>query len=1055
MMNWLRKLVGDTNERVVKQLQPHVADINALEPEYQELSDEDLQKETQRFRERLSDGQETLDDLLPEAFATVRETARRVLGQRHYDVQLIGGIALHQGNIAEMRTGEGKTLVATLPLYLNALSGKGCHLVTVNDYLARVGAGWMGPIYHFLGLSVSVIAHDYSALYDPEYIEETANQEDTRLIHWRPCSRREAYAADITYGTNSEYGFDYLRDNMAIDIARTVQRELNFAIVDEVDNILIDEARTPLIISGPAQKSSDDYRRLASIIRNLHLTRSTVTDKQIKEGMEHDGDFFIDERSRSVSLTDAGIEKVERALEIPEEESLYDPKYYQLTHYVDNALKSQFIFQRDKDYMVTQQGEVVIVDEFTGRAMPGRRWSDGLHQAVEAKEGVTVRNENVTMATITYQNFFRMYSKLAGMTGTAYTEREEFAKIYNLDVVVIPTNKPVIRDDRPDQIYRSQEAKFKAVVRDVQELIAQGRPVLIGTTSVETSEILSELMRRENIRANVLNAKQHEREASVVAQAGRPGTVTVATNMAGRGTDILLGGNPDGLIDDLLARQGVKLEEATPEQQAAALAQAREITSRDGEKVRHLGGLHIIGTERHESRRIDNQLRGRAGRQGDPGSSRFYISLEDELMRRFGRMETIKRFMGSVTGEDDAVPIESRLLDRAIEGAQSRVEGFNFDLRKHTVEFDDVMNKQRQVIYADRRAILEGEDMHERVLEMMSEEIAGLVDDHLPEEDTERESWDYEALIRAVGSIDPQLPEEVTVEKLQPMSRPEIEDYLYTLIEEAYQRREEAIMAETMRYVERRMMLGAIDRQWIDYLTAMDELRQAINLQAYAQRDPLIEFKRRSFDMFDELKANITRDIVYHILPNSYQYEETMRRIEAEQQQRLAAAQRAGADMETVRGSRTVQRRYQKPGRNELCPCGSGKKFKHCHEGREGEIMHLLQSASGVAPSRAAQLAMGGSGTVQARPQPQGQGQAQNQAQVTMQPAPASSAQPQPDKPAASAQPEQQQPASASKGQQQAAPRGRAAPPPAANAGDKPARGKSGKGKGKKKKQNA
>ncbi len=959
MLNWLKKLVGDGNEKAVRQIQPLVDEINSLEPEFQRLSDDELRAKTAEFRQRLA-ADETLDDLLPEAFATVREAARRTIGQRHYDVQLIGGTVLHQGKIAEMKTGEGKTLVATLPLYLNALEGKGVHLVTVNDYLAKVGAGWMSPIYHFLGLKVGFIAHEYSALFDPEYIDPKANPEDQRLIHWRPCLRREAYLADITYGTNNEFGFDYLRDNMAVDKEQIVQRPLHFAIVDEVDNILIDEARTPLIISGPSQKSSDQYKRVARLVPSLR--RSSVTAKQVKEqGLEPDGDFFIEERSKSITLTDQGIEKLERMLNIPETDSLYDPQYYELTHFVENALKAQFIYHRDKDYMVTREGEVVIIDEFTGRPMPGRRWSDGLHQAVEAKENVPIKNENVTLATITFQNYFRMYTKLAGMTGTAYTEREEFGKIYNLDVVIIPTNRPMVRKDLADQIYRSEQAKFNAVVREVQEMNTQGRPVLIGTTSVETSERLSELLKRSKIEHAVLNAKQHEREARIVAQAGRRGAVTVATNMAGRGTDILLGGNPDGLVEEILDRQGIRFEDATPEQQRLAWEEAKKLTDAERQVVVELGGLHIIGTERHEARRIDNQLRGRAGRQGDPGSSRFYLSLEDELMRRFGPMERIKGIMSRL-GVDEDVPIEAGLLDKSIEGAQTRVEGYNFDIRKHTVEFDDVMNKQRQIIYADRKAILDGTDMRERVLELIGEEIAALVDEHLPA--GEPELWDIEALIRAIRAIDPQLPASFNVSELENQSRDEIESQLVDLVEAAYEAREKAIGPDQMRYVERRMMLAAIDRQWIDYLTAMDDLRQSINLQAFAQRDPLIEFKRKSFEMFDELKANITRDIVFHIIPASFQYEAYLRQIEAEQQQRLATAQRAGGSSEEQvnQTSRTVRKSVQMPGRNDLCPCGSGKKFKQCHLGREQEIMHLIQAgvtATPVPTSVAAQLATG------------------------------------------------------------------------------------------------
>ncbi|PDV98394.1 preprotein translocase subunit SecA [Candidatus Chloroploca asiatica] len=949
MFKWLKKLVGDTNDKAIRELQPLVEEINELEPEYQALSDEALAGKTAAFKARLAEG-ETLDEILPEAFATVREAARRTIGLRHYDVQLIGGIVLHDGKIAEMKTGEGKTLVATLPLYLNAIEGKGSHLVTVNDYLARVGAGWMGPIYHFLGLKVGFIAHDQSAIFDPTYVDPNANAEDTRLIHWRPVPRREAYAADITYGTNNEFGFDFLRDNMAYEKEQMVQRELHFAIVDEVDNILIDEARTPLIISGPAQKSSDLYRQMTSVVKNLR--RSSVTPKQIKEeGMEPDGDFFIEERTKSITLTEQGIENVERLLKIPDGESLYDPLHFEKTHFVENALKAQFVFQRDRDYMVTSEGEVVIIDEFTGRSMPGRRWSDGLHQAVEAKEGVLVKNENVTLATITFQNYFRMYGKLAGMTGTAYTEREEFAKIYNLEVVIIPTNRSSVRDDLPDQIYRSEAAKFNAVVSQVAELNELGRPVLIGTTSVETSEKVSELLKRRGIDHSVLNAKFHAKEATIVAQAGRKGSVTVATNMAGRGTDILLGGNPDGLVEELLAAQGITFEEATPEQVQVATEEAKRLTATEGDQVRELGGLHIIGTERHEARRIDNQLRGRAGRQGDPGSSRFFLSLEDELMRRFGPVDRIKGLMNRFLDED--LPLEAGLLDRTIESAQTRVEGYNFDLRKHTVEFDDVMNKQRQIIYQDRRDILDGKDVRDQILQMIGEEIAALVDEHLPDEGPA--SWDLESLLRQYRQINPTLPEAITPATLSTKSRDEIEIWLVEQLEAAYEEREQAMGAETIRFVERRMMLGTIDRQWIDYLTAMDELRQNIMLQAFAQRDPLIEFRKQSFAMFDQLKDNITRDIVYQIIAQSFAYERYLRQLELEQKNRLATARAAGGSSEMQNLAAKPQRKLTNIGRNERCPCGSGKKFKHCHEGREEELVHLIAAQSqGAEPVHAA-----------------------------------------------------------------------------------------------------
>jgi len=969
MLNFLKKIVGDGNDRAVKQITPIVDEIEVLKDEYQALSDEELREKTDEFKARLADG-EMLDDILPEAFAVVREAARRTIGQFHYRVQLIGGIVLHQGKIAEMKTGEGKTLVATLPLYLNALEGKGCHLITVNDYLAKVGAGWMGPIYHMLGLSVGFIAHDYSALFDPSYVDPDANQEDQRLVHWRPCARREAYAADITYGTNNEFGFDYLRDNMAWDLDQLVQRELHYGIVDEVDNILIDEARTPLIISGPAEASSEEYRRFARLVPSLRP--SSVTPDQVKkEGIEPDGDFMIDARSKGIQLTDQGIAKMERALGIPDDESLYDPKYYELTHFLDNAMKAQFIYHRDHDYVV-ENGEVVIVDEFTGRKMAGRRWSDGLHQAVEAKENVLVKQENVTLATITFQNYFRMYKKLSGMTGTAYTEREELGKIYNLDVAVIPTNKPMIREDQDDQIYRTEKAKFDALIREIKDMQSIGRPVLVGTTSVETSERLSDLLKRNGIKHEVLNAKQHEREAHIVAQAGRMGAVTIATNMAGRGTDILLGGNPDGLIEEILERQKIKIEEATPEQIQAALVEARQITEAERQQVIEMGGLHITGTERHEARRIDNQLRGRAGRQGDPGSSRFYLSLEDDLMRRFGPMERVKGIMERL-GVDDDVPIEAGLINRSIEGAQTRVEGYNFDIRKHTVEFDDVMNKQRTIIYADRRAILNGENMRERILQMIGEEIGQLLDMHLPE--AEDEEWDVEALLRAVRTIDPLLPAEITPDMLLEMSRPEVEALLLEKVEDDYEAREQAIAPKNMRYAERRMMLGAIDRQWIDYLTGMEDLRQEIGMQAIAQRDPLTEYQRNAFGMFEDLKRNIQRDIVYQIIPVSFQYEAYMRQVLAEQQQRLQVAQHAGETVEQAKAARTVRRSSSaKIGRNDMCPCGSGKKFKHCHEGREGELFALLQargkaesgvgqgSAPAAVPSVSAQLATGQAG---------------------------------------------------------------------------------------------
>ncbi len=940
MFSFLKKLVGDGTDRSLKQIYPIVDKVNGLEPNFKALSDEELRGKSAEFRQRLAAG-ETLDDMLPEAFAAVREAARRAIGQRHYDVQLIGGIVLHQGKIAEMKTGEGKTLVATLPLYLNALDGKGAHLITVNEYLAKVGAGWMGAVYERLGMTVGAIAHDFSAIYDSTFIDPLANHEDSRLIHWRPVSRREAYAADITYGTNNEFGFDYLRDNMAIDQTQVVQGNLHFAIVDEVDNILIDEARTPLIISGPAQESGAEYKQFARLVPSLKP--SPYTPDQVKKEFIEDpeGDFMIDPRSKSIQITDQGIVKVEKMLGIPDDESLYDPKYFRLTHYLDNALRAQFIYHKDRDYIVAADGEIVIVDEFTGRQMAGRRWSDGLHQAVEAKENVPIRQENVTMATITFQNFFRMYKKLCGMTGTAMTEKEELGKIYNLDVVSIPTNRQVVRDDMDDQIYRTEDAKFGAVVREIKEMQQIGRPVLVGTTSVEVSEQLSELLTKNEIPHQVLNAKQHEREARIVAQAGRLGAVTIATNMAGRGTDILLGGNPDGLVEELLEREGVTVETATPEQRQAAYDEARRLTEAEGSQVRELGGLHIVGTERHEARRIDNQLRGRAGRQGDPGSSRFFLSLEDDLMKRFGPMERIKNLMSRLGVEDD-VPIEAGMINRSIESAQTRVEGYNFDMRKHTVEFDDVMNKQRTIIYADRKQILNGENMRERVLDILSDEVNHLLDMHLPGDD--RDMWDYDALLRAIRTIDPSFPKDITTEALDGKTRTEIDDLLVDHLEQVYTQREQTIGEEQMRFVERRMMLAAIDRQWIDYLTGMEDLRQEIGMQAIAQKDPLTEYQRNAYRMFDDLKNNIQRDIAYQIIPVSFQYEQHMRQMEAEQQQRLAMAAQAGQSEEAAEQQQEVRRVVVQIGRNDRCPCGSGKKFKDCHLGNEQELVRMIQS---------------------------------------------------------------------------------------------------------------
>ncbi len=1218
--NILTKVLGDPNEKEIERLRPIVEQINALEPEMKKRSQEEMRARTEEFKRMVAEARRAVEaryadadledpivreqfekevheaeeavlwEILPEAFAMVREASVRTTGMRHFDVQLMGGIVLHQGKIAEMKTGEGKTLVASLALYLNALAGRGAHLVTVNDYLARRDAGWMGQIYHYLGLTTGFIAHEVSALYDPEYVDPNVSQEDERLVHMRPCSRREAYEADITYGTNNEFGFDYLRDNMATELERVVQRELHYAIIDEVDNILIDEARTPLIISGPAETPSDEYRRFAELVR--HLRPNTAGEDE-----PPNGDFDIDERTRSIMLTDRGIERVEEMLARqgilnPEAgESLYDPQHYELTHYVENALKAQFLYHRDKDYIV-QNGEVIIVDEFTGRLMPGRRWSDGLHQAVEAKEGVRIQRENVTLATITLQNYFRLYRKLAGMTGTAATEEEEFRRIYGLDVVVIPTNKPMIRIDYPDQVYKTEEGKFRAVIREIKEMHRMGRPVLVGTTSVENSERLSRMLKREGIPHEVLNAKNHTREAAIIAQAGRPGAVTIATNMAGRGTDIILGGNPEGLaarlmeqksftrealerlaalvtagqldkaremarrergmtpelvdallelrqryedeareIDEIglpaylarelqerhgldwelghrvvralnagateLARQLLeehgqvetiltevsnrmadlaeyravresgkrlatflaghlferhynaraaliravlagKMERArqiveeTPALPASLIDEIRAVKEqceRDQKKVIELGGLHVIGTERHEARRIDNQLRGRAGRQGDPGSSRFYLSLEDELMRRFGG-DRVKGIMERV-GLDEDVPIEHGLINRTIENAQEKVEGYNFDIRKHLVEYDDVVNKQREAIYRQRRAILEGrvdldqevkryfldeiEDLLGRYLDNYEEWMQAQIDEAvntfaspvtdevnvqgvlrrlrpiLPQVDMlnpeELAEYDERELRRELGylieeslkagnnlrllsfdaqrmvALQPPMPnlvqgtltatlvkqayetflkdteqafldftggyleqevadeiwtdlveaidaafadvsvagltmpqrrrqQQILVERLRRavddaivaawshLSRDEIRAVLHQRLDDMMEMWRQAIGEEDLRTYQRWFLLATIDENWRQYLTAMDDLRQGITLEAFGQRDPLVEFKRRGSQMFQELQENIHRTVVYNFfaqLPNHQAWVEEQR----------------------------------------------------------------------------------------------------------------------------------------------------------------------------------
>ena len=874
MMKSIAKLIGGSSERSVKKLQPYVDEVNGLEPEFEGLTDEGLRVTTEEFRARAGDG-EDMEDILPEAFAAVREAAKRTLHQRHFDVQIIGGVVLHQGKIAEMRTGEGKTLVATLPAYLNGLTGRGVHVVTVNDYLARRDAQWMGQVYDFLGLSVGVLQHDSAFLYD------SSRGGGRGMQSLREVQRPDAYAADITYGTNNEFGFDYLRDNMVIDRSQRVQRPLAYGIVDEVDNILIDEARTPLIISGPAEESTKEYYRFAKLVPSLVALE----------------DYTIDEKHRAVSLTADGMSKVEGLLRV---DNLYDPGNIRLVHFVENALKARTIFERDREYVV-KDGGVVIVDEFTGRLMPGRRFSDGVHQALEAKEGLAVRRETITYATITLQNYFRMYSKLAGMTGTAATEAEEFWKIYKLDVMEIPTNLAMVRGDQPDLIYKNQKAKYEAVVQDIEELHRAGKPVLVGTTDISKSELLSERLRCKGIRHEVLNAKQHEREASIVAQAGRPGSVTVATNMAGRGTDIVLGGSPDGLDIDA------------------------EEWATDHRAVVESGGLHIIGTERHEARRIDNQLRGRAGRQGDPGTTRFYVALDDDLMRRFGgeRIQSVMEWAGL---EDDA-PLENKMITRSIEGAQVKVESHHFDIRKHLVEYDDVINTHRAVIYEERDKVLKGSDLKNNIREMVESEVRDIARRYL--EDAAPEDWDVEAMLGELGTIFPLRGELASPDAVAQMGQEEIEDRLLALGNELYEEQEAMLGSEIMRDIERQVMLRVIDANWVPHLTSMENLRQGIGLQAYGQRDPLVMYKRQGMERFEELKNRIQYDIVhtiYHIVPPGTNGSAP----------RSGSGRRGGPGksvMTNVVGDRARERVGAGPGkigRNAPCPCGSGKKYKRC-----------------------------------------------------------------------------------------------------------------------------
>jgi len=878
--NLIKKIVGSKNERELKRIQPLIQRINQVESKVSPLSDEQLRAKTSEFKERIGRG-ESLDEILPEAFAVVREAAKRTLGERHYDVQLIGGIVLHEGKIAEMATGEGKTLVATLPAYLNALEGKGVHIVTVNDYLAKRDREWMGAIYRFLDLSVGVIVHE---LNDKE--------------------RKEAYRCDITYGTNNEFGFDYLRDNMKFDIEDYVQRELNYAIVDEVDSILIDEARTPLIISGPAEESTDKYYKINRVIPSL------------KQGK----DYQLEEKSHTAFLTEEGVAHVEKLIHV---ENLYDPRNIETLHHVNQALKAHTLFKRDVDYVV-KEGEVVIVDEFTGRLMPGRRWSDGLHQAVEAKENVRIENENQTLATVTFQNYFRMFKKLAGMTGTADTEAAEFRKIYNLDVMVIPTNMPLVRTNYPDVIYKTEEEKFRAVVREIEELYRAGRPVLVGTISIEKSERLSHFLKKKGIPHNVLNAKHHEGEAEIIAQAGRVGAMTISTNMAGRGTDILLGGNPKFLAKTMVD------EGADAEANQKALEKALTIVQKEKEKVIQLGGLHVLGTERHEARRIDNQLRGRSGRQGDPGSSRFYLSLEDDLLRIFGS-DRISSIMGRLGMEEDQ-PIEHNLVTKAIENAQRKVEANNFEIRKHLLEYDNVMNQQREVIYSQRRDVLAGGDLKESVLEMMEEQAEGIVDLYADEKD-HPEDWDLKGMEDAIYQQFSFRWKTPSVEE-DGLNRNRLKELVLQGAKDIYEKKEEEFGEATLRYLEKVIMLQSIDHHWKDHLLAVDQLKEGIGLRGYGQKDPKIEYQKEAYQMFLEMLDRIKRDTVEKLFAVQIAKEQEVKEMKAERKQtfilsRGEAAQGGGGETEDGKGV-TVRREGKKVGRNDPCPCGSGKKYKKC-----------------------------------------------------------------------------------------------------------------------------
>ncbi len=941
MFKWLTKVFGTANERTIKRLKPLVVKINELEDKVSKLDDAALQAKTAEFREKIDKGA-SLDELLPSVFAVVREASKRRLGMRHYDVQMLGGMVLHQGKIAEMRTGEGKTLVATAPVYLNALAGKGAHVVTVNDYLAKRDSEWMGQLYGWLGLETGVIVHGLS-----------------------DAERKRNYGADITYGTNNEFGFDYLRDNMKFSVDRRVQRGLFYGIVDEVDSILIDEARTPLIISGPAEKSSDWYYKINAVIPFL----------------KRDEDFSVDEKSHSASLTESGVDKVEARLRI---KNLYDVENIEILHHAHQALKAHTLYKRDEKYVI-EGGKIVIVDEYTGRKMPGRRWSDGLHQAIEAKEGVTIEEENETLATITFQNYFRLYKKLSGMTGTAETEAGEFSEIYKLDTVVIPTNRPIQRKDNNDQIFKTEEEKWKAVADEIAKANVKGQPVLVGTTSVEKSEYLSSVLNRMSIPHNVLNAKQHEKEATFVAQAGRKGAVTIATNMAGRGTDILLGGNPEFLAK-------ASAHEHSPEY-AAALEDAKKRTAVEKDEVLAAGGLYVIGTERHESRRVDNQLRGRSGRQGDPGESRFYLSLDDELMRLFGA-DRIRKVMDFLKVPENE-PIEHKMVSNAIEKAQKRVEQRNFGTRKNVLEYDDVMNLQRKAIYSLRDKILLGDEIHSLLLEAAEDVVHRMVDEHMPEGSSSDE-FDPDAMLKAINA---HFQTEVSYDPSLGTHFEEVSKDLAAKVRAAYDKREADITQalkraaeahgqtitddtakERWRFFERERYLRSVDTLWKHHLKIMESLREGIHLESYAQKDPKMEYKKQGFTLFelmvDKIKENVTETLFRAQGPSEEEITAIRKRREEEEQKVMRQAEVAQMQLERAQAQTATQaaqapqqapqaaaeqrvvhqgttpfvRTVVKVGRNDDCPCGSGKKFKKCHEGREQELQVLMQQGNPPPP---------------------------------------------------------------------------------------------------------